>query len=91
MTIYMIWFGGSSYAFPDLETDVECFGSIKAARSAFEERIHSSFFPCVSQALPEEGGPEAWLYFGDPRKQRDPYPDRTLSFGPRGGVVVGRC
>ena len=77
---WMLWFGGSSYAAPTTD-DAEEFDTIKEAREAFEARADfDPYFPCVSEDTC------AHLFFADPRETSDPYPDRVLTLGPRGGV-----
>ena len=94
MRVTMFWTGGSSYApFSTHEPrDAEQFDSLADARRAFAARLSDSFYPCVSDDAPEDGGPEAWIFYG---RKRDcigaEYPDRIMRFGPRGGVVVERC
>lgn len=94
MKVYMLWHGGSSYAMFDQfnRDDIEEFDSIKDAVESFRARADfDPYYPCVSDGLPEEGGPEAWLCFDNPYQNGDLYPDRVLSFGPRGGVVCSRA
>ena len=91
MKTYMLWHGGSSYAVFDQfnRSDIEEFDSIADAIRSFRARADfDPYYPCVSEDAPEEGGPEAWLCFDDPYQVPDLYPDRILSFGPRGGVVM---
>lgn len=33
----------------------------------------------------------AWIFFYDPRKTPDPYPDRIMTCGPRGGIRTERA
>jgi hypothetical protein len=97
MRVTMFWHGGSGYAAPDMhsERDAEVFDSIADAKRAFAARAdHDPYYPCVDDCSPEDSGPEAWLFFGKPSDHPilgAEYPDRLLSFGPRGGVVVSRC
>lgn len=94
MRVTMFWHGGSSYApFSTHEPrDAEEFASIADARRAFRDRLRDPYYPCVSDATPDDGGPEAWLFLC---RKRDAigqeYPDRLLRFGPRGGVVMERA
>ena len=94
MKVTMFWHGGVSYACFDTHDpkDAEVFESIERAKRAFKNRAWDRFYPCVDECEPGEGGPEAWLFFGDkhPVLGGD-YPDRIMSFGPRGGVVVSRA
>lgn len=90
--VWMLWHGGASYAAPDQfnQEDCEEFASLKEAREEFASRPGSSYCPACDTVPPEAGGPSAWLCFADPFEHGDIYPDRVLSFGPRGGVVMGR-
>jgi hypothetical protein len=83
--IYGTWYGGTNYTFPSM-SDVEQFKSIKEAKNVLQSRRHNydGKTPCVSNNC------NITLYFYDPRKERDPYPDRILTFGPRGGIVEER-
>lgn len=93
MKCTMFWNGGSSYACFDTSDpkDAEVFDSLEQAKQAFAARTDDSYYPCVDECEPEDGGPEAWIFFGDshPVLGGD-YPDRVMRFGPRGGVVVER-
>jgi diadenosine tetraphosphatase ApaH/serine/threonine PP2A family protein phosphatase len=81
MQIYALWHGGSSYAVPTIPQDIERFDSIRAAREAFKARRDwDPYYPCVE-------GSSMYLYFSDPTGNPDPYPDRVLIEGPRGGLV----
>jgi hypothetical protein len=90
MQVWMLWHGGSSYASPRMPEDLERFDSIAEAKRSFDARADSSatFYPCVEREPSEDGGQSAWLYFYDPSGVRDPYPDRILEYGPRGGLMV---
>lgn len=86
----MLWHGGASYAEPEVD-DAEEFDSLQELCDAFERRTWSSetYYPCVSDDQPEEGGPVGWVFLSDPREHAgDLYPDRLINFGPRGGVRV---
>jgi hypothetical protein len=97
MKVTMFWHGGSSYAAPDTHSarDAEVFDSIAAARRSFAARAdHDPYYPCVNDDDPQDGGPEATLYFGKPADHPiigQDYPDRIVRFGPRGGVIVERA
>jgi hypothetical protein len=81
MQTYALWHGGSSYAAPSIPDDLEAFDSIREARAAFNARRDwDPYYPCVE-------GSSMWLYFSDPTDDPDPYPDRVLEEGPRGGLV----
>ena len=86
MTVYMLWHGGSSYA-PPMDDDAEAFASIADAVDSFESRTRDPYYPCVKRDTPENGGPTGMLYIGEVGD----YPDRIVTFGPRGGVRVESC
>ena len=91
MLCTMFWHGGSSYAVFDTHNprDAEEFRSIKDAKDAFWRRLGDRYYPCVSDAIPDDGGPEAWLFLCPKRDAiGQDYPDRIIKFGPRGGVIV---
>jgi len=85
-----LWYGGTSYGNPDPEKDLEHFSSLKMAKIVFDARTSDCSYPCVSNQIPDFGGPEMAIYWGD-----DPCvengPDLILSFGPRGGARTERC
>ena len=83
-----LWHGGSSYSVPGPE-DAETFPSLKAAKEAFWRRACLDlYYPCVTDDVPEDGGPEAWVFYGT---EAGDYPDKIMRFGPRGGVRVENC
>jgi hypothetical protein len=85
MKVYALWFGGSSYAYPTVKDDLEEFASIASAKRVFYSRSdHDPYYPCVEDTC------EMFLFFDRP-PETDPYPDRILTLGPRGGVRVERC
>lgn len=94
MKCYMLWHGGDSYGVGSIEEDIEEFDSLRAAKSAFASYAdHDPYRPCVSNEEPDNGGPSAWIFFYNPNDPDeagygggDPYPDRIMLFGPRGGV-----
>ena len=90
--VTMFWHGGSSYACFDTNSkrDAEQFDSLAAAKRAFASRPNDSYYPCVDEVSPDEGGPEAWIFIGANVLGQD-YPDFILSFGKRGGVVCSRA
>jgi hypothetical protein len=92
MIVTMFYHGGSSYATFDTHNldDAERYSGLKAAKEAFRSRTSDRRYPCVTEDSPEDGGPSAWIFYGEPEKIRGDYPDLTLKFGPRGGVVVER-
>jgi hypothetical protein len=85
MKVFMLWHGGSSYSPPTCE-DTEEFDTIAELKRSFGSRSDDRYYPCVYDDVPEEGGPEGWVFFHDPRTGPDDYPDRLIHFGPRGGV-----
>lgn len=91
MKVWMLWHGGASYAVGDIMHDIEEFDSLREAIRSFDGRADSSntFYPCVEREPQDEGGQSAWIFLYDPRSEDvrgDPYPDRILEYGPRGGV-----
>lgn len=96
MRVTMYWYGGISYAVPNLHCpdDAEVFHSIKDAKRSFASRLWDSYYPCVTDNSPEDGGPEAWLFIGGKPSEHPltgDYPDRIMRFGKRGAVLVERC
>lgn len=100
--IYAIWHGGSSYSFGEIPEDLETFDSIRDAKNALRERRDKGYGYRQSFRRPDgtveeiltpavDESSTMTLYFYDPSEAHDPYPDRMLSFGPRGGVNVERC
>ncbi len=92
MKVTMLWHGGASYSAP-YPDDAEDFNSLREAAEEFDRRSSSleTFYPCVEREPAEEGGPEAWIMFcGADELGADVYPDRLISFGPRGGVRIER-
>lgn len=90
MKIVMLWHGGMGYAHPD-EDDGEEFSSLEEAKFEFARRVWNAYYPGVEPIPPEEGGPEAQVYPGTLEDWCPANgPDRTIKFGPRGGVVVTR-
>lgn len=92
MKVTMFWHGGSSYAVFDTHSkrDAEQFDSLADAKRAFGARSHDSYYPCVDEIAPEDGGPEAWIFLGADVIGAE-YPDRILRFGKRGAVVCERA
>ena len=90
----MLWHGGAGYAHSEIPDDVEEFDSLKAAIASFDGRADScnTYYPCVERDTQENGGQSAWIFFYDPRilYEGDPYPDRIIEYGPRGGIHVNR-
>lgn len=101
--IYAVWYGGSSYGPSDTEHDLEAFTSLEEARRALNSRRgrgaiwvqdfdfvnrepQSVYCPCV-----EDSSMHVWFAADEADGGRmivADYPDRILTFGPRGGVVV---
>jgi len=83
MKVQALWFGGSNYALPT-QNDIEEFASITAAKRVFEHRAGNTdrYYPCV-----EESQTEMHLYF---HEYTENGPDRILTIGLRGGVVMER-
>jgi len=83
----MLWHGGSSYNPGTVPGDVEEFDTCQDAQEAFTMRPGQYGYPGVSQEVPDDGGPTAWVWFSRPPVQPDPYPDEVWAFGPRKGLV----
>jgi hypothetical protein len=94
MQIWIVWHGGSWYPLAEIATDVEHFDSLKAAIASFNGCAESwnTYYPCVEREPADGGGPSAWIFFCNPTDEShgpgDPYPDRILEYGPRGGLRV---
>ncbi len=84
MTVYVLWHGGYSYAPGYVDDDVEVLDSMAAARELCDSRYwnRDGYTPAVD----ESSGMSVW--FEDPRGTDDPYPDRLIVRGPRGGWRV---
>ncbi len=85
MKVYGLWYGGSNYSVPDVERDTEEFDSIAEAKRTFSRRYDNYDIPATPCVGDDS---EMHLFFSDPREESDPYPDKVLRFGPRGGVRV---
>ncbi len=86
MKVWGMWHGGSSYSHPCVKDDVESFDSLAQAKRIFEDRYRYDLrYPCVTA----EASMTVW--FRDPRDERDPYPDRVIELGPRGGIRTSIC
>ena len=90
--VWMLWHGGASYAAPDQFNRRDCdeFASLKEARDEFASRPGDSYYPGCNAVPVDDGGPSGWIFYADPFQDGDLYPDRILSFGPRGGVRIER-
>ena len=86
MKVWGMWHGGSSYAVGSVDEDTEEFSSLQAAKDALydREKRFDPYYPCVEDS-------EMQVFFSDPRGNSDPYPDRILTIGPRGGVRAESC
>lgn len=81
-TVWFLWFGGGgNYAPGYVETDVETTTSLDEVRRICRNRYNNvdGSTPCVGDDS------QAWVWFSDPRDMADPYPDRIVTRGPRGG------
>lgn len=89
---WLICHGGTGWDIGSLEKDVEHFNSIRELKDAFWRRLEDPYYPCVTDDTPEDGGQEGWVFFYDPNDESngpgDPYPDRIICHGPRGGIVL---
>jgi len=79
-----LWYGGSNYANPDPDRDLEPFDSIKAAGRTLQARADGDpYYPCVSDEQSE-----IHLYAGGEYHENGP--DYVLTLGKRGGVRVSK-
>lgn len=102
MKVYAQWHGGGSYSWGDPDKDLEVFPSLAGAMSQLKDRftrgntfrmsftfadgrIEQDYCPCV------DADTSMLVFFSDPRQAHEPYPDRQLTIGPRGGVRSERC
>lgn len=97
MLCYLIVHPGEGYSTYWKGEDVEEHSSIRAALQSFD-RFPDPYYPCAYDDTREDGGPEGWLFFYDPRDPENPegdvvdvYPDRIVSYGPRGGIQQEAC
>ena len=101
--IFARWFGGSGYSHGDPVDDLEVFPSMAAAVAALRERRDQGYsFRCsfeFANREPEdvftpcvEDDSSMWLWFSAHKDDGivtvPDYPDRVVSFGPRGGVRI---
>lgn len=101
MTIYAMWHGGPSYAHGYIDSDVETFPTLAAARDALISRERSGYWfqqdfafltrPAESKFTPCVESSSMTIWLADPTRNPDPYPDRILSIGPRGGIRMERA
>lgn len=82
--VFALWHGGANYAVGTIDTDVEEFGSIERVKETLQVRLDNftGHYPGVDL----DSAFHVW--FADPRDEMDPYPDRIVRFGPRGGIHV---
>jgi hypothetical protein len=84
------WWGFSAILPSNRERNLDHEKSLDVLVKSFDRRRLDSYYPCVSDETPEDGGPEGHLFFQDPTEHADLYPDRIVRYGPRGGLVVER-
>ena len=86
MTVWGLWDGGHSYRVSEFG-DAEPFDSIQHAVRVFRARLDGCDY-----AYPAVDASSTMRLFlgGHPDTYRDPYPDRVLTVGPRGGVNIER-
>ena len=86
MKVYGIWYGGSSYVVPSIynEDDIEEFDSLEDAKGTLYSRHNGcgGYTPCVTDES------EIHLWRENPYETGQEYPDKIISFGPRGGIRV---
>lgn len=100
MRVYGLWHGGADYAMPYVDNEnLEVFPSLGAAKAALRERQDTGGWQRqeftfadgrTASVLCPNVGPTSSItvWFYDPLECEDPYPDRVIEFGPRGGVRV---
>lgn len=83
--VWAAWHGGPNYS-PTPTDEAEPFPSLAAVRAMMTDRADNrdGTTPCVTDD-------EVTVWFYDPREEADPYPDRLLTRGPRGGIRVERA
>lgn len=94
--IYATWHGGAGYSVSHVEDHLETFPSVRDAKEALASRERYGYWQpqtftfatgnTGAYLTPGVEGSSMDLYFADPRETHDPYPDRRLTIGPRGGV-----
>jgi len=88
---------GSVHAWPGEPSRVETFASIRAAGAALLSRARRGYWERQTFTYADgrtdatlcpvaNEGPSMTLWWTDPRESDDPYPDRLLTIGPRGGL-----
>lgn len=85
MKVIVLWYGGSSYANPELQ-DAEEFESLQDAKNILWHREHGGdrYYPCV-----EDSEMEVWIGRLKDWRYSD-MPDYVLTLGPQGGVKTER-
>jgi hypothetical protein len=87
--VFGVWYGGSSYSYPEIPQDVEQFDSLEEAKEALQSRYENGYFwrqefnyvnkPAASDLYPAVGTDSYMdIYYVDPSNVRDPYPDLRL-------------
>jgi len=78
---YALWYGGASYAQPQLE-DIEEFESLDAATEEFERRawVSNKRYPAVDST--------ATMYLFAHYPTEDMYPDMIIKFSEANKVVI---
>jgi hypothetical protein len=84
--VWALWHGGTNYSLGYVDDDIEVFDSLQAAKDTLYNREECSdpYYPCVEES-------SMYVYFSDPRGLADPYPDRILIIGSRGGIRSLHC
>lgn len=93
---------GNLYGDQGHPSEVEIFHTMEDVRHALRDRYNSNGQRVVPfhyadgrtertllPAVTEAANFTVWFY--DPRETSDPYPDRTVTFGPQMGVKVEHC
>lgn len=99
--IFVLWNGGTNYSPGDLSTDLEQFTSMAAAAEALRDRADNGHWcpqdfhyldrePASNLTPNADADPSMTVWFYDPRDVTDPYPDREIKIGPRGGIQINR-
>ena len=87
MRVWALWHGGANYAVGSIDTDLEEFVTLEECKYALDGRRMND-----SGQTPGVGFDSLFhVWFADPRDSVDPYPDRIIRFGTRGGLVIERA
>lgn len=72
VTVFVLWYGGSSYATPyaDQAEQWQWADAVSECLDRFHNRDGST--PCVDESS------EAQVFYADPRDSSDPYPDELV-------------